>query len=376
MIRLEDLTKSFEAPGGRVVAVDGVSLHVPAGEICVLLGPSGCGKTTTLKMVNRLIAPSSGRIMLNGADTSGLDPVTARRQIGYVIQQVGLFPNMTIEENICVVPWLLGWDRARAKRRAAELLEIMALDPGAFLTRYPNELSGGQAQRVGVARALASDPPVMLMDEPFGALDPISRESLQNEFLKMQRNLRKTILFVSHDIDEAIKMGDKIAIFRAGRIEQFGAPDDVLAHPRNAFVADFVGRDRTLKRLGRIRSADVVRTDIPRISGDASLHELMAAFRDTDMKIGFVVDADGKATGYVDRPGANDATGLREGHHAPLPAVVRLDDDLRIALSEMFTHDVDWLACIDSDGVPVGVIEQDSIKKLLARGGGFHGSPL
>ena len=277
MIRLDDLTKAFGTPSGRIVAVDGVNLEVPRGEICVLLGPSGCGKTTTLKMVNRLVAPSSGRIFLDGVDTSAMDPVEVRRRIGYVIQQIGLFPNMTVEENICVVPRLLGWDSSRAKRRAAELLEIMALDPGSFLGRYPNELSGGQAQRVGVARALASDPPVMLMDEPFGALDPVGRWAIQDEFLKMQSHIRKTILFVSHDIDEAIKMGDKIAIFRAGRIEQFGTADEVLARPRNGFVADFVGRDRALKRLGRRRCAEAMRRDVPRVPDDVPIGQGGAA---------------------------------------------------------------------------------------------------
>src|SRR5215207_11613884 len=244
MIRLDRVSKVF----GQTTAVDAVTMEVAAGEVCVLLGPSGCGKTTTMKMINRLIPPSSGKIFLDGRDTDGIDEVTLRRSIGYVIQQIGLFPNMTVEDNICVVPDLLKWERRKSRARAAELLEMVNLDPKIFLKRYPKELSGGQQQRIGVVRALAADPPVLLMDEPFGAIDPINREVIQDEFLKMHRRLRKTVMFVSHDIDEAVKMADKIAIFRAGKLEQFDSPDHLLAHPANDFIADFVGSDRTLKR--------------------------------------------------------------------------------------------------------------------------------
>ncbi len=214
MIKLENLTKTFTQKNGTTFnAVDNVSLEVPAGEMCVLLRPSGCGKTTTLKMINRLIPASSGRILINGEDTSGQDTVTLRRNIGYVIQQIGLFPNMTIEENITVVPRMLGWDKKRCRERATELMSMVALDPTKFLHRYPREMSGGQQQRIGVIRALAADPPVLLMDEPFGAVDPINREVIQNEFLDMQRQLKKTVMLVSHNIDEALKLGDCIAVF-------------------------------------------------------------------------------------------------------------------------------------------------------------------
>src|SRR6478672_2958901 len=258
MIRLESLTKVYATAQGPHTAVDRVTFEVGDGETCVLLGPSGCGKTTTLRMINRLVAPTSGKIVIAGRDTSAADPVELRRTIGYVIQQIGLFPNMTVAENIGVVPRLLNWDRARMRRRAEELLAMLALDPAEFLDRYPNELSGGQAQRVGVARALAADPPVLLMDEPFGALDPVNREVIQSEFLRMQRTLRKTVLFVSHDIDEAVKMADRIAIFQSGQLAQYAAPDALLAQPANDFVAGFVGSDRTLKRLRRIRVAEVM----------------------------------------------------------------------------------------------------------------------
>ncbi len=216
MIRLDQVSKTF--PGTTMPAVDRVSLEVAEGEICVLLGPSGCGKTTTMKMVNRLIQPSAGDIFIDGRNTSDYDVTQLRRSIGYVIQQIGLFPNKTIEDNICIVPDILGWDRRKSRQRAADLLEMVALDPGVFLKRYPKELSGGQQQRIGVLRAIAADPPVLLMDEPFGAIDPINRVIIQDEFLKMQAQIRKTILFVSHDIDEAVKMADRIAIFRNGRL--------------------------------------------------------------------------------------------------------------------------------------------------------------
>src|SRR6478672_7703259 len=258
MIRLESLTKSYATAQGSGPSVDHVSFEVGAGETCVLLGPSGCGKTTTLRMINRLVTPTSGKVYIGGRDTDTIDPVALRRTIGYVIQQIGLFPNMTVAQNIGVVPKLLNWDSTRTRKRAEELLAMLALDPAEFMDRYPGELSGGQAQRVGVARALAADPPVLLMDEPFGAVDPVNREVIQDEFLRMQKALRKTVLFVSHDIDEAVKMADRIAIFRAGRLEQYAAPDELLGRPANDFVAGFVGSDRTLKRLRRIAVGEVM----------------------------------------------------------------------------------------------------------------------
>jgi osmoprotectant transport system ATP-binding protein len=309
MIRLEALTKTYDTPQGPTTAVDGVSFEVASGETCVLLGPSGCGKTTTLRMINRLVAPTSGKISLGGRDTDTVDPVELRRGIGYVIQQIGLFPNMTVAENIGVVPRLLGWDAARRRRRAEELLALLALPPHAFADRYPSELSGGQAQRIGVARALAVDPPVLLMDEPFAALDPVNREAIQDEFLKMQQKLRKTILFVSHDIDEAVKMADRIAIFHSGRLVQFAAPDEMLAHPADAFVAGFVGRDRTLKRLRltRVRdvmtAADDVPVDpvVPTVSPDDDLRRVATLFLEFDTQSLRCIDASGRVAGMVTR---------------------------------------------------------------------------
>jgi osmoprotectant transport system ATP-binding protein len=232
-------------------AVDDLTLTIPAGEICVLIGPSGGGKTTAMKLVNRLISLTEGDITIEGVSILKMDPVELRRGIGYVIQQIGLFPHMTIEANVATVPKLVGWDKQRTRARAHELLELVGLDPGEYAKRYPAQLSGGQRQRVGLARAMAADPPLMLMDEPFGAIDPITRERLQNDFLRLHREVRKTVIFVTHDIDEAIRMGDRIAILRqGGKLAQYDTPEAILAGPADEFVADFVGADRGLKRLG------------------------------------------------------------------------------------------------------------------------------
>jgi osmoprotectant transport system ATP-binding protein len=256
MIRLEELTKIY--PGTSVPAVDRLTMDIPRGEIVVFVGPSGCGKTTSLKMINRIIEPSSGHIVLDGEDVTDTDPDQLRRRIGYVIQQVGLFPHQTIRDNVATVPKLLGWDKQRTADRVSELLDVVGLPPETYLDRYPKELSGGQRQRVGVARALAADPPVLLMDEPFGAIDPITRTRLQNEFLRLQAELLKTIVFITHDIDEAIKMGDRIAILGEGsQIQQFATPEEILTAPANDFVEDFVGSGATLKRLKLTRVRDV-----------------------------------------------------------------------------------------------------------------------
>ncbi len=365
MIRLEDLTKIFHTPNGDVVAADKVNMEVPTGEICILLGPSGCGKTTALKMINRLIPPTSGKILINGEDTSKLNDIELRRRIGYVIQQIGLFPNMTIEENICVVPKLLGWDMKKARTRAAELLDLVGLDARQFLRRYPKELSGGQQQRVGVIRALAADPPVMLMDEPFGAIDPINREIIQDEFLKMQAELKKTIMFVSHDIDEAVKMGDKIAIFRAGKIEQYDSPDRLLAHPSNAFIADFVGADRTLKRLRLVTAEQVTDYDAPVAVRSSKVTDVRQTLGGSGKRIIVVIDGDHLPVGYVTMDELQGASGRIGDLAKPLPATVPVRADLRAVVSEMFAHDVMWLACTDDSGRYVGVVTQPAVTSAL-----------
>jgi osmoprotectant transport system ATP-binding protein len=261
VITLEQVTKRYPATG--VVAVDDLSLHIPEGLTVALIGPSGCGKTTTMRMVNRLVDPTAGRILVNGEDVTHVDPVVLRRHIGYVIQQVGLFPHMTIAQNVAAVPNLLGWDRVRIIRRTEELLQLVGLNPEEMLERYPSQLSGGQRQRVGVARALAADPPVLLMDEPFGALDPIARTLLQAEFRQILRRVRKTVVLVTHDLDEATRLGDRIAIMRSGRIVQYDTPNVILSHPADAFVEKFVGIDRALVRLSLFTVGDAMTAEPP-----------------------------------------------------------------------------------------------------------------
>jgi osmoprotectant transport system ATP-binding protein len=267
MIKLENVTKHYAE--GSAPSVDHLSMAVNEGETVALIGPSGCGKTTTMRMINRLIDPSSGRILVAGEDITKADPVQLRRRIGYVIQNVGLFPHMTIADNVAAVPSLLGWDKKRIADRTAELLELVGLDKQGLLDRYPRQLSGGQRQRVGVARALAADPPVLLLDEPFGAIDPIARTRLQDEFRLILNRVKKTVVLVTHDLDEAVKLGDRIAIMRNGRIVQYDTPDKILSRPADEFVASFVGVDRAIKRLSLFTVADAMIADAGDISAPA-----------------------------------------------------------------------------------------------------------
>ncbi|TDF66338.1 ATP-binding cassette domain-containing protein [Cupriavidus sp. L7L] len=368
MIELDQLTKSFQQKDGTEVrAVDAVSLTVPRGEICVFLGPSGCGKTTTLKMINRLIEPTSGTVRIEGEDTRGIDGVTLRRKIGYVIQQIGLFPNMTIEENIMVVPRLLGWDKKQCRERACELMAMVQLDPNLMLDRHPRELSGGQQQRIGVIRALAADAPVLLMDEPFGAVDPINRESIQNEFLQMQRQLGKTVIMVSHDIDEAIKLADKVAVFRRGKLVQFDHPDALLAHPADEFVQAFVGHDNTLKRLLLVRAGDAA-TMPPSCRPDMPLAEALGVMDDADVRHLPVVDDAQRALGYVTRRDARPGKGVCSDVMRPFAVTAAFDEHLRIVLSRMYQHNTSWLPVMGADGDYLGEVTQESIAGYLSSG--------
>ncbi|MGY5132522.1 ABC transporter ATP-binding protein [Streptomyces nigrescens] len=380
MIRFEHVTKSY--PDG-TTAVDDLTFEVAEGELVTLVGPSGCGKTTTMKMVNRLIEPSSGRILLDGEDISGLDPVQLRRRIGYVIQQVGLFPHKTVLDNTATVPHLLGRPRREARARAAELLDLVGLDPSTYGDRYPEQLSGGQRQRVGVARALAADPPVLLMDEPFGAVDPVVREHLQNEFLRLQSTLRKTVLFVTHDIEEAVRLGDRIAVYGAGRIEQFDTPATVLGAPATPYTAEFVGADRGLKRLsvtpvepGDLEQPPVVRLDDP---ADRAAGRLSA----DGASWAVVLDADGALHGWVPAaaltgaPATADSAGPGLKKRAPQGATVRdharrmdarlpLGAPLRQALSTMLQHDAGWVAVQDGDRF-LGILTPARLHTALRR---------
>ena len=304
-VELEFAAATKVYPGADSAAVDGLTLTVPAGEIAVFVGPSGCGKTTAMRMVNRMIDISSGDILLGGKSVKERDPDDLRRDIGYVIQQIGLFPHRTIADNIATVPRLLGWDKGTVNKRVQELLDLIGL-PQEMAKRYPAQLSGGQRQRVGVARALAADPPLMLMDEPFGAIDPINRERLQNEFLRLQAEIRKTIVFVTHYIDEAIKMGDKIAILQVGgHLAQYASPSEILQNPANAFVEDFVGADRALKRLALTRVKDLPADAFgspnggPDIHDEASLRDALSDLLQHGALHGNVVDKDGKQLGSL-----------------------------------------------------------------------------
>jgi osmoprotectant transport system ATP-binding protein len=307
-------------------AVNDLSLEVPAGAICVLVGPSGCGKTTSLKMVNRLIEPTAGEILLDGTNVLTEDVTALRRRIGYVIQQVGLFPHLTVGRNVAVIPALIGWPPARQRARTDELLSLVGLDPEQYRDRYPAQLSGGERQRVGVARALAADPPLMLMDEPFAAVDPIVRERLQDEFLRLQRELAKTILFVTHDIDEAIKMGDLVAVMQeGGRLAQFGPPDEILAHPASDFVARFVGADRGLKRLSLVTIGDLAleptpdRSGLPVFAPGTKLRDALSVLLVADARGGIALDDAGRPRGLVTVDAI--ASALADDHSGRKPSV-------------------------------------------------------
>ena len=328
MITFDRITKSFGT--GTPPAVDALSLNINAGEICVLIGPSGCGKTTTMRMINRMVEPDSGRIKVNGQDVMQMDAVELRRSIGYVIQQVGLFPHMTIGENIATVPKLLGWEAARITRRVDELLALVHMAPDQYRHRFPRELSGGQKQRVGVARALAADPPVMLMDEPFGAIDPITRASLQDEFLRILRDLGKTIVFVTHDIDEAIKMGSRIAILRAGKVVQYDTPQHILAYPADSFVEAFVGGDRSLKRLSLLEAGAYLEAGSPvagspRVLASMPLRDALSALLEAGADEASVVDANGNALGRV------TLRAIRRAASAPRPPSASEKPELRFS---------------------------------------------
>ncbi len=368
MIRFEHVTKIY--PGTSSPAVDDLSFTVPTGEICTIVGPSGCGKTTTMKMVNRLIEPSGGDIYV--LDERGelrnvleMDPILLRRSIGYVIQQIGLFPHRTILQNIGTVPQLLGWDEARIRRRAEELLEMMNMSLE-YLDRYPHELSGGERQRIGVARGVATDPPVMLMDEPFGAIDPINRNILQNEFLRLQREIKKTILFVTHDIDEAIKMGDKICILNAGGIlEQFDSPAHILSHPANEFVEDFVGADRALKRLNLVRVEEVMDSRPPLLQATQNAEEAIGFMSERGLRFAYVIDADRTLKGYVRLRDLKGKTGWVDEFVEPSATAILMGTSLKDALSGMLVVDYANVCVVDAHNRVRGLVNTEMIHRAV-----------
>jgi osmoprotectant transport system ATP-binding protein len=363
MIRLVAVTKRYD---DGTVAVHDLSLAVDDGELAMLVGPSGSGKTTTMRMINRLIEPTSGQIFLGEDDVTHVDPVGLRRRIGYVIQNVGLFPHLTVADNVGTVPRLLGWDKARIRARTHELLELVGLDPDRHARRYPAELSGGQRQRAGVARALAADPPVLLMDEPFGAIDPITRARLQSEFVRLQQELRKTVVFVTHDIEEAVRLGDRIAVLRDGGIlEQYDTPAQLLGSPATPFVAEFVGADRGLKRLS-VTGIDLADLERPPLVGpDDSLAEARAALEGSGSRWAVVIDGQGQLRGWV---GADDLAGAGtvESRIHRMEAHVGLRGSLKDAFSQMLQHDAGWVAVLDGDSY-LGVLTPDSLHAALRR---------
>jgi osmoprotectant transport system ATP-binding protein len=363
MIRLEDLTKVF--PAQDEAAVDDLSLEIYEGEIVVLVGPSGCGKTTTMKMINRIIEPTSGRIFLQGEDVTRVNPDKLRRRIGYVIQQIGLFPHMTIADNIATVPRMLGWEKKRTSDRIDELLETVGMDLS-FRDRYPKELSGGQRQRIGVARAMAADPPVLLMDEPFGAIDPITRDRLQDEFLRLQQEIRKTIVFVTHDIDEAIKMGDRIAILKQqSKIAQYDTPERILTDPADEFVQDFIGSGPSIKRLSLSRVSDIETSDWPVARLTDSHDEVREKMRSTSRDHVLLLDEQEKPGRWVGQEEVqHDDTPLEESGR-PAVAIVEANTNLYDTLDTMITSYKGSAIIVDEEGRYKGVVDFDTVLEAI-----------
>ena len=366
VVAFEHVTKRYGGPEAPSAVTD-LTLTVPAGEICVLVGPSGCGKTTSMKMVNRLIEPTSGRITIGGEDVASLPAVELRRRIGYVIQQVGLFPHLTVGENVAVVPRLLGWSPGRVRARSDELLDLIGLEPAGYRDRYPTELSGGERQRVGVARALAADPPVMLMDEPFGAVDPIRRDRLQNEFLRLQEQVRKTVVFVTHDVDEAIKMADRIAILeRGGILAQYDTPEAILANPASEFVERFVGADRGLKRLSLLRVRDLERIEPVIVHAGEDRNEVRRRIDGTEeLEYALLVDGEGRPLGWIDQ---HDLTGTGPiDHDAATPGAPTVEPEttLRDALSMLLSSSVQLGVVVDARERVLGLVSVEAVGERL-----------
>src|SRR3954468_1720870 len=361
VIEFESVSKTF---AGGTHAVQDLSLTIPSDKITVIVGPSGCGKTTTLRMINRMLEPSNGRITWDGTPLRSRRKTTLRRQMGYVIQSGGLFPHRTVVENIGTVPGLLGWANDKTRKRSMELLTNVGLDRG-MADRYPAQLSGGQQQRVGVARALAADPLVMLMDEPFGAIDPINRERLQNEFLRLQAEIGKTVLFVTHDIDEAIKMGDRIAIMReGGRVAQYATPAELLMSPADEFVEDFVGADRALKRLALMRVSDIDLWKAPLAYVGQPTAEVRTKLDGAEVPYPLLVDSERRPLGWLsERDLAAETVPGRPD--SPLGPLLELDDVMRDALADILQAGAQYAAVTDRDRRIAGVLSVEIISEFL-----------
>ncbi len=365
MIKIEEVTKKY--PGMVRPAVDKLSLNIEEGEICVFVGPSGCGKTTTLKMINLIIEPSGGKIFVNGENVLEQNPNELRKKIGYVIQKTGLFPHYSVFDNIAIVPNLLGWEEERVEKRVVELLKMMNLDPDENRDKFPKALSGGQSQRVGVARAMAADPPVMLMDEPFGAVDPITRNQLQNEFLKLQQKVKKTICFVTHDIDEAIKMGDKIAILDQGKLVQFDTPENILFNPANEFVEEFVGSDRSLKVLNLLRVTTVIRKNIKRVKEKAGIDEINKYFSHPEKNRILIENDEKEVVGYLAKEEYHKISTAKGWNKAIriFPTSLNNHNTLKDAMSDMLQHNIAALPVMDDDDKFMGIVSFADIRSYI-----------
>lgn len=360
MIEFDGVSKDF----GGAPAVADLDLTIGDGELTVLVGPSGCGKTTCLRMVNRLEEPTGGQIRVNGADIMRQEAIALRRGIGYVMQSAGLFPHRRIRDNIATVPWLMGWSPTAIEARVRELTELVGLAPE-VLERYPHALSGGQQQRAGVARALAAEPPILLMDEPFGAVDPVVRQHLQGELLRLQRRLHKTIVFVTHDIDEAIHIGDRVAVMRApGELVQYDGPRDLLASPVDDFVADFLGQDRELRRLALIRADEVATSPAPTVTVGESASTAREAAAEHGCDWVFVVDDDRRLRGWLDPAGLGESPVTADAS-APLAYSVGPADSLRTALNAMVASPIEVAPVHDAEGVHRGMLTQPQLRERL-----------
>jgi osmoprotectant transport system ATP-binding protein len=365
MVKLEHIKKSY----GRTTVIADLNLEIEKGEFVVLIGPSGCGKTTTLKMINRLIEPTSGSIFIDGEDITKVNPVMLRRKIGYVIQQIGLFPNMTIAQNIEVVPKLLKWPSEKRKQRTRELLQLVDMDPEEYLNRYPVELSGGQQQRIGVLRALAVEPPLILMDEPFGALDPITREALQDEVKKLQRRLNKTIIFVTHDMDEALKMADLIILMKEGQVVQAASPETLLANPADDFVAEFIGKHRLQSGPELETVQNVMKTNPVTVTKDKGIAESISLMKKKGVDSLIVVDQAGKLEGVVsiENIRQHGKSGQNIGALVEKDvAVISIDSDAKTAFDNLINNKLGFIIAVDSNNTVRGIITKTSMVKALA----------
>jgi len=366
LIRLEHVGKTFS---DGTEAVKDLNLEIKEGEFCVLLGPSGCGKTTTMKMINRLISLTAGKIYIDGVDIYKLDQNQLRRGIGYAIQNIGLFPHLTVWQNIATVPMLKKWPKAKQRARAEELLELVGMDSGTFIDRYPSELSGGQQQRVGVARCLGADPPILLMDEPFGAIDPITRNKLQEEFLKIQAKIKKTIAFVTHDINEAIKMGDRIALMREGELVQFSDPSTLLSSPKDEFVRNFVGADRVLKGLRLLKAKDVMKEPPLTVKVGEDPMQVKARMEKDNLQWSMLTEDGGRFLGWITRDDLHESKRI-SGIITPPSVTASPDTPLNEALSLMFNSAIGTLAILDDEERLVGVVSFQIIRDVLGQQAG------